>query len=69
MSVTVIKREKGCVTLSDGRRVVRTLHDMERFDERGWLQLPLWEVVGPDGPDGNCVRTLREALKAAGVAK
>lgn len=60
MTVTVLKRENGCVTLSDGR-VIQQRRDNPYFSNRlGW-------EVAPYGAGVAWFRTLREALKAAGV--
>lgn len=66
---TVIKREKGCVTLSDGRRVVRMAWEFPRQDERGYRTLQVWDIreANGDAEDMRKFSTLREALKAAGV--
>lgn len=61
MTVSIAKREKGCVTLSDGRRVRRWgsygrwAVEEQRADGE-WEMIPYTDEA-----------TLRDALKAAGV--
>lgn len=60
MTVTILRREKGCVTLSDGRVIQRR----QKMDCRGPI---LWWLPLKSVPTGIGYPTLGEALRAAGV--